>query len=146
MRFIGLDIGAKTIGVASSYGKIASALTTIRFDYDDLASGLDKLLKQVDFKLCEKIIVGYPLHLSNDPSESSMRIDVFMHHLKAHVQCPIVCVDERYSTVEASDVLSDLQFNQKKQRKIIDQMAAVIILQRYLDMEEKTCMLKTENS
>lgn len=145
MRFIGLDVGAKTIGVAASNGKIASALTTIRFEHDDLASGLDKLLKQVDFKLCEKIIVGYPKHLSNDESESSFRVDVFIHHLKAQVQCPIICVDERYSTVEAATVLSNLHLNQKKQRKIIDQMAAVVILQRYLDMEENTCTQKMEN-
>jgi putative holliday junction resolvase len=135
MRYISLDIGSKTIGVASSLGQLASSLTTIRFEHDNLASGLEKLLKQVDFSMCEKIIVGYPTHLSGQPSESSMRVDVFIEHLKEHIHCPIILVDERYSTVEASQLLSDLQMNQKKQRKIIDQMASVMILQRYLDME-----------
>lgn len=138
MKFIGLDVGAKTIGVASSYGRIASALTTIRFEYNDLASGLEKLLKQVNFEACEKVVIGYPLHLSGDQSESSHRVDVFKAHLQERIQCPIVTIDERYSTTDASTVLSELNINQKKQRKIIDQMAAVMILQRYLDMEEKT--------
>jgi putative holliday junction resolvase len=137
MRYISLDIGSKTIGVASSLGQLASSLTTIRFEHDNLASGLEKLLKQVDFSMCEKIIVGYPTHLSGQPSESSMRVDIFVKHLKDYVSCPILLVDERYSTVEASQLLGELNMNHKKQRKIIDQMAAVMILQRYLDMEEK---------
>jgi putative holliday junction resolvase len=137
MRYISLDIGSKTIGVASSLGHLASSLTTIRFEHDNLASGLEKLLKQVDFSMCEKIIIGYPTYLSGELSESSQRVDIFVTHLKEFVSCPIVFVDERYSTVEASQILSDLQVNHKKQRKIIDQMAAVMILQRYLDMEGK---------
>lgn len=137
MKFIALDIGSKTIGVATSQGQLASALMTIRFETNNLAQGLSKLLKQVDFSQCEKIIVGYPLHLSGDESESSYRVDVFVQHLKEQINVPVHYVDERYSTVEASGVLTHLSFNQKKQRTIIDQMAAVMILQRYLDMEEK---------
>jgi putative Holliday junction resolvase len=137
MRYISLDIGSKTIGVASSLGQLASSLTTIRFEHDNLASGLEKLIKQVDFSMCEKIIIGYPLHLSGEPSESSLRVDIFVKHLKELVSCPIILVDERYSTIEASSVLSELQVNHRKQRKIIDQMAAVMILQRYLDAEAK---------
>lgn len=137
MRYIALDIGSKTIGVASSQGQLASALVTIRFESNNLAQGLSKLLKQVDFSQCEKIIVGYPLHLSGDESESSHRVDVFVQHLKEQINVPIHFVDERFSTVEASDVLTHLNLNQKKQKTIIDQMAAVMILQRYIEMEEK---------
>lgn len=135
MKYIGLDIGSKTIGVASSYGKIASGLTTIRFKSNDLATGLDKLLQNVDFSQCEKIIIGYPLHLSGDDSESSQRVDIFLTHFKKSINIPIEIVDERYSTLEASNLLSELNINQKKQRKVIDQIAAVMILQRYLDTE-----------
>mgnify|MGYP004701869603 CR=1 FL=1 len=137
MKYIGLDIGSKTIGVASSYGSIASVLTTIRFEHNDLATGLKKLLQQVDFSQCEKIIIGYPLHLSGDISESSQRVDIFVEHFKKSINVPIQLVDERYSTLEASNLLSELNMNQKKQRKVIDQMAAVLILQRYLDTEVK---------
>jgi putative Holliday junction resolvase len=137
MRYIALDIGSKTIGVASSQGQLASALVTIRFESNNLAQGLSKLLKQVDFSQCEKIIIGYPLHLSGDSSESSHRVDIFVEHFKNYIDAPIELVDEKYSTVEASNLLSNLNMNQKKQRKVIDQIAAVMILQRYLDTEDK---------
>ncbi len=135
MKYIGLDIGSKTIGVASSYGSIASVLTTIRFEHNDLATGLKKLLQNVDFSQCEKIIIGYPLHLSGDVSESSQRVDIFVEHFKELINVPIELVDERYSTLEASNLLTELNMNQRKQRKVIDQIAAVMILQRYLDTE-----------
>jgi len=135
MKYIGLDIGSKTIGVASSHGKLASGTTTIRFKFNDLSTGLNKLLQIVDFSQCEKIIIGYPLHLSGNPSESSQRVDVFVKHFKELVNIPIEIVDERYSTLEASKLLGELNINQKKQRKVIDQIAAVMILQRYLDTE-----------
>lgn len=137
MKYIGLDIGSKTIGVASSYGSIASVLTTIRFEHNDLATGLKKLIQNVDFSQCEKIIIGYPLHLSGDISESSQRVDIFVEHFKESINVPIELVDERYSTLEASNLLSELNMNQRKQRKVIDQIAAVMILQRYLDTEVK---------
>jgi putative holliday junction resolvase len=137
MKYIGLDIGSKTIGVSSSYGSIASALTTIRFEHNDLATGLKKLLQNVDFSQCEKIIIGYPLHLSGDSSESSQRVDIFVEHFKNYIDAPIELVDEKYSTLEASNLLSNLNMNQKKQRKVIDQIAAVMILQRYLDTKDK---------
>lgn len=137
MKYIGLDIGSKTIGVASSYGSIASVLTTIRFEHNDLATGLKKLLQNVDFSQCEKVIIGYPLHLSGDTSESSQRVDIFIEHFKKYIHHPIELVDERYSTLDASKLLSEINMNQKKQRKVIDQIAAVLILQRYLDIEVK---------
>ncbi len=133
-RIIGLDLGSKTIGIAKSdlMHTIASAHKTITFqnnDYKQALHLLDEDLKQ--FKV-EKIVLGLPKHMSGDVGirgDISLDFKIKLEELGYEV----VLWDERLSTKAARDSLIMQNVSRKKRKGVIDQVAAVIILQGYLD-------------
>lgn len=134
MRVVGLDLGSKTLGISVSdaLGMIARAVDTVRFesdDYDDAFSKLQPFLKEFQ---PETVVLGMPKHMNGDigiRGEISLMFKEKLETLHLHV----VLWDERLTTVAASKILIAADVSRKKRKKIIDQMAAVQILQSYLD-------------
>ena len=133
MRMIGLDIGSQTIGVAISdeLGVTAQALKTIRrrSKQEDLQE-LSSLISQFEIG---KIVVGLPLNMDGSQGKQAERVLAWCETLQQTLQIPVVTWDERLTTVSASKILLEADLSRKKRKKVIDQVAAAIILQGYLD-------------
>ena len=133
MRTLALDVGTKTIGVAVSdeLGITANGITTIRRKSlkDDL-NELDALLKE--YKPGE-ILVGVPYQMDGSVSERGEQILKFAEKIKSTFALPVVFWDESYSTVHAEEKLIEANMSRKKRKKVIDKVAAVFILQEYLE-------------
>ena len=134
MKYIGLDLGSRTLGIAMSNrsGLIASSFTIIRHneDYDYLIEELKKIIKE---NKVEEIVLGFPKNMNNTigpKGELSLR---FKEMLEEQTGLKVNLVDERLSTKEATNLLIFNDTSRKKRKKVIDSMAATIILQSYLD-------------
>ncbi|WAA11546.1 Holliday junction resolvase RuvX [Fervidibacillus halotolerans] len=135
MRILGLDVGSKTIGVAISdeLAWTAQGLTTIPIDEEEGEFGFSKLKEIIDQYGVKKIVVGFPKNMNGTigpRGEASIR---FAKELEERFSVPIELWDERLTTVAAERLLLEADMSRKKRKKIIDKMAAVMILQGYLD-------------
>ncbi|MDD7281999.1 Holliday junction resolvase RuvX [Floccifex sp.] len=137
-RIIGLDLGSKTCGVAisDSTGFLARALTTIRFDQDDYDDCFDQLLELLEKEKIKEVVLGLPKHMNGDVGiRGQLSID-FANELEKEGY-HVTLWDERLTTVSAERLLIQGDVSRKKRKKIIDQMAAVQILQNYLDSKNR---------
>lgn len=137
MRILGLDVGAKTVGVAISdeLGWTAQGITTIAIDEEAGDFGMDELEKIIKQYEVEKIVVGLPKNMNGTigpRGEASMR---FADMLRERFLLPVVMWDERLSTMAAERVLLEADLSRRKRKKVVDKMAAVMILQGYLDSQ-----------
>ncbi len=135
MRYLGLDLGTKTLGVAISdkTGLIASPYETKFYEnYEELITYLEKLIKE---KEIQKIILGYPKNMNNTLGDAVKRTEEFKKLILQNITIPLILVDERLSTVEALKNLIDMDMSRKKRKKVIDSYAAAIILDTYLKEE-----------
>ena len=135
LRLMGLDVGEVRIGVALSdeTGVIARGLTTLqRVSWQkDLATLVDTIAQhEVD-----EIIVGNPINLDGTSGHRSKRIEDFVRRLRELTSTPITLWDERFSSSSAEQVLIEGGMQRGKRRQVIDKLAAVIILQNYLDYQ-----------
>ena len=134
MRTMSLDLGSRTIGVAVSdlTGLIASGVETVRRTSPERDfARLGELIAQWDV---EEIVLGYPKNMNGTIGERAKLTEVFAEELRNRFTgVTVVLWDERLSTVAAERVLIDAYLQRKKRRKVIDMMAAVVILQNYLD-------------
>lgn len=135
MSVLGLDLGAKTLGVAISHTNIiANPYKTIRYDnYDSL---LNEVLNIINKEHVEKIVLGLPKNMNNTSGEAALRSISFKEKLSKLVDIPIILVDERLSTIEAENILLTNDMSRKKRKDVIDSAAAMIILDTYLRMEK----------
>lgn len=136
MRYIGLDLGTKTLGISLSNGVIATNYTTLRHDedYDYL---IDELVKIINEKHIDKIILGFPKNMNNSIGErASITLD-FKKKLEDKTQLEVVLEDERLTSVVAEKALINADTRRKKRKERVDGVASVIILQSYLDRKEK---------
>ncbi len=131
--FIGIDYGTRRIGVAKSdpTGLIASALTTL--EVTSVSDALKKLSEIIGEYGPKALIVGYPLSMSGEKSRKSLEVDRFVERLAQVYSGPIHKVDERLSSVEATRIIHAHGKKVGQDKKRIDRLAAVIILQRFLD-------------
>jgi len=133
MRILGLDVGTKTIGVAVSdeMGWTGQGIATIRRTNirTDLAE-LDKYLQQY---AVEKIVVGVPRNMDGSIGSAAEQVYSFIERLREKFTIPVDTWDERLSTVAAERVLLEADMSRVKRKKVIDKVAAVLILQGYLD-------------
>lgn len=139
-KTLGLDVGTKTIGVAISdaFGWTAQGLTTLKIDYHDEKYGLEELIKIVDENNVSTIVVGLPKNMNNSIGESGERSLNYSEILASHIpSVKIIMWDERLSTVGAERTLLEADVSRKKRKTVIDKMAAVFILQGYLDQPDK---------
>ncbi len=134
MRIMALDLGTRTIGVAVSdvTGLIANGIETIRRTSPERDfSRLEQLVAQWEIG---EIVLGYPKNMNGTIGERAKVSEQFAEELKNRFHgISVVLWDERLSTVAAERVLIDADLQRKKRRKVIDMMAAVVILQNYLD-------------
>ncbi|MBP2073081.1 MAG: putative pre6S rRNA nuclease [Thermoanaerobacterium sp.] len=138
MRTIGLDVGDKTIGVAISdpSGLIAQGIKTIkRSNLDDDIQEINKIINS--FK-AEEIVVGFPKNMNGTIGPQGQKVINFVEILKKEIDLPILLWDERLTTVEANRMLIEgADMRRDKRKKVIDKLAATIILQGYLDHKRK---------
>ena len=137
-RYLGLDVGAKRIGVAVSdeLGLTAHPVLTLdrkRNPRDDLRS-LARLARRFGVA---GIVVGQPLYLSGDPSPRSVKTEVFAVELGKLTELPIHLWDERLTTHEAHQILYKAGRERQEHRRIVDQVAAVLILESFLKDRER---------
>ena len=135
MRILGLDIGSKTIGVAVSdeLCLIAQGVTTLKrrgLDHD-----ISELRKLIEEREVEKIVIGLPKNMNNTLGPSAEMVLSFIEELNKHIALPVITWDERLSTVAAEKVLLEADVSRKKRKQVIDKVAAMLILQGYLDSQ-----------
>lgn len=137
MRYLGLDLGTKTLGVSISdlTHTIATPLTIIRFEDSDYDSIYSKLKEIIDEYSINKIILGFPKNMNNTIGERGNTTLKFKDKLIEWYGIDVVMQDERLTTVEATNYLLEADMSRKKRKKKIDSLAANIILQSYLDKE-----------
>ncbi|MEF9960399.1 MAG: Holliday junction resolvase RuvX [Niameybacter sp.] len=136
MRLLGIDFGTKTTGVAVSdpLGFTAQGLEIIRrTDTYNLKPTINRIQELcIEYKV-EKIVLGYPKNMNNTEGERCEHTVVFKKKLEASLNLPIELWDERLTTVEAENLMIIADMSRQKRKKVIDKMAAGLILQNYLD-------------
>ena len=142
MRILGLDVGTKTVGVAVSdpLGVIATGVTTIQ--RVGIRKDTGKVIDYIREYDCDTVVIGLPLNLDGEDTLSTTRAREFRKMLENKLKSsgPLSKVkvewqDERFSTVEAEEVLIEANMSREDRKKIIDRQAAIVILQRYLDRQ-----------
>ncbi len=138
MRYLGLDLGTRTLGISLSDAThtIASAYGTLRFDEGDFDSLIEPLKKIVDEYKVEKIVLGLPKNMNNTVGESGTRCFNFGNKIMDTLKIPVIMQDERLTTVEATRYMLEADMSRNKRKKKVDGLAANIILQTYLDKEK----------
>ena len=136
MRYIGLDLGTKTLGISTSNGIIASNYLTIRHDenYDYLADEVSKIVVK---EKIDKIILGYPKNMNNTIGERANITINFKKMLEEKTKLEVILEDERLTSVVANNVLINANTRREKRKERVDGVASVIILQSYLDRKVK---------
>lgn len=134
-RFLGLDHGDARIGVALSDETHMIATSEGYIDADPYPKFVKKLKEMIKEKEVALIVVGLPRNMDGSYGPATDKVKEFVQHLKQSIVQPVVTIDERLSTVQASRGLSEMGFSAKKQKKLIDGAAAQIILQTYLDSQ-----------
>lgn len=133
MIALGLDLGTKTLGVAiSRTGIIANPYKLLRYnneEYDRLALEVADIVRQENVN---EIALGLPKNMNNSCGFATERSQNFKKILEKYVDVPITLVDERLSTVEATNILLANDMSRKKRKNVIDVTAAMIILDTYL--------------
>ncbi|ADX69629.1 Holliday junction resolvase RuvX [Lactobacillus helveticus] len=141
MRLLGLDIGSKTVGVAVSdeLGITAQKLETIKIDETKYNFGMRPLKKLVRQYEVDGFVLGLPKNMDGTSGASVARSKAYGKRLEEKFGLPVHYSDERLTTIESRRVLvEDAGIHDRKKRKqVIDQMAAVLILQNYLDLHRK---------
>ncbi len=134
MRYLGLDLGSRRLGVSISdpNGIIASAYKVIEHneEYEKLVEDIKKIVS--DEKI-EKIVLGLPKNMNNTIGPKGELSYKFKEMLEEKIDKEVILVDERLTTKEATDVLIKGNTSRKKRKKVVDSLAATIILQSYLD-------------
>ena len=135
MRYLGLDYGTKTVGLAVSdrTGFLASNYGVIRYsETSEIFKELERIIKH---EKIEAFVLGYPKNMNNTCGKRVEETLILKEELEKKFNLPVFLMDERLSTTEAERVLLLGDTSRKKRKKVIDSVAATIILQTYLDMK-----------
>lgn len=135
MKYIGLDLGNRTCGVSvsDSLGMIATSLHTIRFFEKDLDGCLEEVSKIIDEKKPDKIVMGYPLNMNGTIGPQGEYVLTFKKMLEDKKNIEVILYDERLTTVEVQKIMIAADVSRNKRKKVVDSLAATLILQSYLD-------------
>ena len=135
MRILGLDFGTKTTGVAVSdpLGFTAQGLEIIRrTDSYNLNPTINRIKEICEEYKVEKIVLGFPKNMNNTEGERCQHTLVFKKKLEQALALPVDLWDERLTTMEAENVLLAADVSRGRRKQVIDKLAAVLILQNYL--------------
>jgi len=135
MRIIGLDLGSKTLGVAISdtLKLIARPVETIRFDEDCYEYALKQISEVIKKEKVSEIVLGLPRHMNGDIGYRGEISISFKEMLEETLDVKVYLWDERLTTKVANQTLISANVSRKNRKKVVDQVAAVVILQSYLD-------------
>ncbi|MCT6893690.1 MAG: Holliday junction resolvase RuvX [Bombilactobacillus mellifer] len=139
-RYLGLDLGTKTLGVAYSdlMGFTAQSLEIISIDSANNNFGLKRLKEIVKEYQIDEFVLGYPKNMNNTVGVRAKASEDFKKKLESKFKLPVHLVDERLSTVAANRVLvKEADVSRRKRKKAVDKLAASFILQTYLDRNYK---------
>lgn len=132
MRYIGLDLGEKTLGISISNGIIANNYKTIRHneEYDYLLSEVKKIVNDENI---DKIVLGFPKNMNNTIGKRALITLEFKKKLEQICAKEVILEDERLTSKLAHNFMIKEDISRKKRKERVDGMASVIILQSYLD-------------
>ena len=136
MRYLGLDLGTKSLGIAISdkTGVVASFYKNIKFvDENTLLKELESIIIKENI---DKIILGYPKNMDNSEGFRAKDTLKFKEKIEKYLHKEVILEDERLTTRLAEGVLLQADMTRKKRKKVIDGLSAVVILQSYLDRKE----------
>ncbi len=140
MRILGLDYGSKTVGVAvcDPLGITAQGVETITRPMENkLRRTLARLEMWIAEYQIEMIVLGYPKNMDDSIGERARRTEEFRDVLIRRTGLPVVLWDERLTTIEANEILIQSGVRREDRKKYIDKIAAVLILQSYLNSRQE---------
>ncbi|MBQ8292831.1 MAG: Holliday junction resolvase RuvX [Bacilli bacterium] len=138
MRYMGLDLGNRTVGVAFSdpLGIVATGYETYRFNEKDLQKVLEYVKMLVVERKVDKIVLGLPKNMDGTLGFQSEYVMSFKKMLEDELSIEVILVDERLTTTQVTRVMIDADLSRKKRKAQVDKLAAVVILQSYLDSKK----------
>jgi len=139
MIVIGLDLGDKTLGIAKSDSSqiIASSYDTLRFENNDFQDALNKLTEVVKELFPEKIIMGLPKNMDGSIGFQAQKVLDFKIMIEERLHLDVELIDERLTSKMAHNVMIEADLSRKKRKQRVDKLAAMLILQSYLDRRKK---------
>ncbi|WP_392453950.1 Holliday junction resolvase RuvX [Chryseomicrobium aureum] len=139
MRKMGLDVGTRTVGVAISdaLGWTAQGIETIKIHEENEEFGIERLTELIREYTVTEVVIGYPKNMNNTIGPRAEASERFAELIKETFNLPVVLWDERLTTMAADRMLIDADVSRKKRKQVIDKMAAVMILQGYLDSKNR---------
>lgn len=138
MRYLGLDLGTKTLGIAKSdaMGIIASSYKLLKFENEDYESLINPLKEIIDELKVDKLVLGLPKNMDNSLGFAAERSLNFKKLVEDKLNIEVILQDERLSSVEANNLMIMGDTSRKNRKEKVDALAATIILQRYLDQRK----------
>ena len=138
MRYLGIDLGSKTVGLAMSDTTltIASTYKTIFFKDEDYNSTINEIKDIIKEYNITKIILGLPKNMNNTLGERAEITLKYKELLEKSTDLPVIMFDERLTSVKSNSILIEADMSRKKRKKKVDSIAAQIILQDYLNKEK----------
>lgn len=138
MRILGLDLGVKTLGVSVSDATetVASGIATLRFSENKPEECLEDLRKIINEYGVKLIVLGLPKNMNNSLGFAAKRSEDFKALLENNFNIEVCFQDERLTSVTANNVLLQADVSRKKRKAKVDTIAAIIILQNYLDIRK----------
>jgi putative holliday junction resolvase len=135
MRIMGLDVGSKTVGIALSdeLGWTAQGLKTLKINEEKSKFGFEEIGEIIKEYQVSEVVVGLPKNMNGTIGPRGEASKLFASEIEKRFSLPAILWDERLTTVAAERVLLEADVSRKKRKKVIDKMAAVMILQGYLD-------------
>lgn len=140
MRIMGLDYGAMTVGVAISDELLLTAqgIEVIRRKQENkLRQTYARIEALAEAYQVEEIVVGYPKNMDNSIGERAIKSEEFADNIRRRTGLTVTLWDERLTTVAAHQVLKESGIGRKKSMAVVDKLAAVFILQNFLDMRRQ---------
>ena len=139
MRLMGLDVGSKTVGISVSdpLGWTAQAVEIIPIDEENEIFGIDRVAELVKKEQVAGFVIGLPKNMNNTIGPKGELSLEFKSRLENILSIPVYLEDERLTTVTANNVLISGNVSRKNRKKVVDSVAATIILQGYLDRSGK---------
>jgi putative Holliday junction resolvase len=135
MRILGLDVGSKTVGIALSdeLGWTAQGLKTLKINEEKNEFGFDEIGQLIKEYQVSRVVVGLPKNMNGTIGPRGEASQYYARELEDRFNVETTLWDERLTTMAAERVLLEADMSRKKRKKVIDKMAAVMILQGYLD-------------
>ena len=135
MKALGLDLGTRTLGIAQSdaLGMMAHGIETLRFEENNYKKAIQHVQELIKKQNITTIVLGLPKNMNGSIGPRGQVTQEFAENLKEATNLPVILWDERLTTMQVERVLISADVSRNKRKKVVDKMAATIILQSYLD-------------